>query len=102
MRAWLETVGADVARLKRAAQPRIAFMFSGQGPQHAGMAAELYRTRAVFRNAMDACERLARPYLERSLLEVIFSEDGGDAALINRTDYTQPALLAVEYALTEF
>ena len=101
LRAWLETVGADVARLKRAAQPRIAFMFSGQGPQHAGMAAELYRTRAVFRNAMDACERLARPYLERSLLEVIFSEDGGDAALINRTDYTQPALLAVEYALTE-
>ncbi|MGN6569996.1 MAG: type I polyketide synthase [Pseudolabrys sp.] len=101
LRTWLETTGAAVTKLKRLGKPRIAFMFSGQGPQHAGMAAELYRTRAVFRNAMDDCERLARPHLEHSLLEVVFAKGGGEEALVNRTDYTQPALLAVEYALAE-
>ena len=100
LRAWLETAGADAAKLKRAQKPRLAFMFSGQGPQHGGMAAELYRTRAVFRTAMDECDRLARPHLERGLLEVIFADDGRETALVNRTDYTQPALFAVEYALT--
>jgi acyl transferase domain-containing protein/surfactin synthase thioesterase subunit/acyl carrier protein len=98
---WLQTWGADPAKLKRASKRRIAFMFSGQGPQHAGMAAELYRTRSVFREAMDECGRLAAPYLQQDLLEVIFSEPGGENALVNRTDYTQPALFAVEYALSE-
>ena len=41
---------------------------------------------------------LAQPHLERGLLEVIFAADGQDA-LVNRTDYTQPALFAVEYGL---
>jgi acyl transferase domain-containing protein len=43
---------------------------------------------------------LAQPHLEEGVLDVIFSEDG-DEALVNRTDYTQPALFAVEYALAE-
>ena len=79
---------------------RIAFMFSGQGSQYAGMAADLYRTHSVFRDALDHCHALARPYLEQGLRDVIFDGDG-DQALVNRTDYTQPAVLAVEYALTE-
>ena len=72
-------------------------MFSGQGSQNAGMAAELYRTHSVFRNAMDRCRDLVAPHLERDLLEVIFAAESDDA-LVNRTDYTQPALFAVEYA----
>src|SRR6185437_13357412 len=35
------------------------------------------------------------------LLDVAFSHAGGERALVNRTDYTQPALFAVEYALTK-
>ncbi|MGB9394990.1 MAG: acyltransferase domain-containing protein, partial [Pseudolabrys sp.] len=62
------------------------------------MAAELYRTHSVFRNAMNRCHALAESYLERSLLDVIFAGDSDDA-LVNRTDYTQPALFAVEFAL---
>ena len=49
---------------------------------------------------MDRCHALAEPYLERGLLEVIFAADSDDA-LVNRTDYTQPAVFAVEYALAE-
>ena len=96
---WLRTA-AGPANLPRAGNTAIAFMFSGQGSQHPGMAAQIYRTHSVFRDAMDRCHALARPHLEHGLLDVIFAGDS-DAALVNRTDYTQPALFAVEYALTE-
>ena len=97
---WLRTVSEDSSRLQRTSKASIAFMFSGQGSQNAGMAAELYRTHSVFRNAMDRCRALVAPCLERDLLEVIFAAESDDA-LVNRTDYTQPALFAVEYALAQ-
>ena len=97
---WLKTTSKDASSLQRTSGAPIAFMFSGQGAQWAGMAAQLYRTHSVFRNAMDRCHALAQPHLEHGLLEVIFAREGGDA-LVNRTDYTQPALFAVEYALAE-
>ena len=98
--AWLRTATENASNLQSTSSAPIAFMFSGQGSQYAGMAAELYRTHSVFRNAMDRCHALAKPHLEQGLLDVIFAEDNGDP-LINRTDYTQPALFAVEYALAE-
>ena len=97
--AWLQTAGGS-SHLQRTSSAPIAFMFSGQGSQYAGMAAQLYRTHSVFRQAIDRCHALAEPYLEDGLLDVIFAQDS-DAALVNRTDYTQPALFAVEYALAE-
>jgi acyl transferase domain-containing protein/surfactin synthase thioesterase subunit/acyl carrier protein len=98
--AWLRAAREDASTLKPTGRAPIAFMFSGQGSQHAGMAAQLYQTHSVFRKAMDRCHALAQPYLEHGLLDVIFAE-GSDDALVNRTDYTQPALFAVEYALAE-
>jgi acyl transferase domain-containing protein/surfactin synthase thioesterase subunit/acyl carrier protein len=98
--AWLRTAREETSSLKPTSRAPIAFMFSGQGPQHAGMAAQLYQTHSIFRNGMDRCDALAQRYLEQSLLDVIFAE-GSDDALVNRTDYTQPALFAVEYALAE-
>ncbi|MGY3425337.1 acyl transferase domain-containing protein [Bradyrhizobium sp. F1.13.4] len=97
---WLQKASEDAVLLRRTSHAPVAFMFSGQGSQQAGMAAQLYRTSSVFRNAMDRCDALARPFLEKGLLDVIFAR-GGDGTLVNRTDYTQPALFAVEYALTE-
>jgi acyl transferase domain-containing protein/surfactin synthase thioesterase subunit/acyl carrier protein len=95
---WLRA--ADSAHLNGTNAGPIAFMFSGQGAQHAGMAAQLYRTHAVFRNAIDQCHALAQPYLKHGLREVIFAAPSDDA-LVNRTDYTQPALFSVEYALAQ-
>ena len=98
--AWLRTATKDPSRPQRTGSPPIAFLFSGQGSQHAGMAAKLYHTHSVFRAAMDRCHALAEPYLERGLLDVIFSSDN-DLTLVHRTEYTQPALFAIEYALVE-
>lgn len=95
---WLRNTRENASSLQRTSKAQIAFMFSGQGSQSGGMAAELYRRYSVFRNAMDECRALAAPYLERDLLKVVFTADSEDS-LVNRTDYTQPALFAVEYAL---
>jgi acyl transferase domain-containing protein/surfactin synthase thioesterase subunit/acyl carrier protein len=79
---------------------RIAFLFSGQGSQHVGMGAELYRHQPVYRAVIDRCAALLRDRLELPLLDVLFGKAGaGDA--IHQTAYTQPALFAVQAALIE-
>lgn len=79
-------------------QPRIAFIFTGQGSQYVDMGWELYRTQPTFRDALNKCDELLRPYLEHPLLTVLYPEDG-ISPVLDHTTYTQPALFALEYAL---
>jgi acyl transferase domain-containing protein len=86
---------AEVTRV-----PRIAFLFTGQGAQYAGMGKGLYEAEPVFRAVLDRCAQLLEPLLPRPLLEVLYPVQGEEAALSN-TAFTQPALFALEYALAE-
>lgn len=97
----VETDGVKTARVVRRDPPRLAFMFTGQGAQYAGMARGLYDSEPVFSEALDRCAVLLAPHLEQPLLSVLFPADG-DTSPLNDTAYTQPALFAVEYALTEW
>ncbi|MFI0731688.1 SDR family NAD(P)-dependent oxidoreductase [Streptomyces sp. NPDC021225] len=74
------------------------FVFPGQGPQWPGMARELLRTSAVFREGVEACAAAFEPFLDWSLLSLLSREEP-DAAAWNRADVVQPALFTTMMSL---
>jgi amino acid adenylation domain-containing protein len=83
---------------RRRPAPRVAFLFTGQGAQQAGMGRLLFATQPTFRRALETCDEILRPHLEAPLLSVLYPPDGAPSP-IDRTAYAQPALFALEHAL---
>ncbi|MFD5094554.1 SDR family NAD(P)-dependent oxidoreductase [Amycolatopsis thailandensis] len=78
----------------------VAVVFPGQGSQYPGMASRLYEDLPGFAEAFDEVCAELDPHLDRPLAEVVFAAAGTpEAALLDRTDFTQPAVFAVEVAV---
>ncbi len=78
---------------------KVAFAYTGQGSQWAGMGAALYEREPVVQTVLDCCEDVFRAYKGTSLLDVMFAQNGDEADLKN-TEWEQPALYALECSLT--
>jgi acyl transferase domain-containing protein/acyl carrier protein len=77
------------------------FLFSGQGSQYVGMARELYRDEPSFRADVDACCEALVAHVGCDLRELLYpaDTDATAAARLTETQYAQPALFVIEYAL---
>ena len=123
--------GGDPARLlssyQESAERPVVFLFSGQGAQYNGMARDLYADEPVFRDALDRCAALLMPHLGTDIRALIFDEPETEStkgtngsgheiheprtvdhstlntqhAKLTETQFAQPALFAVEYALAQ-
>jgi acyl transferase domain-containing protein/acyl carrier protein len=80
-------------------QPKITFLFTGQGSQYSGMGKALYETQPIFKQQVDRCADLFQPYLDIPLLTLLF--DPAYADRLDQTQYTQPVMFTVEYALAK-
>lgn len=76
----------------------IIFMFPGQGSQYPKMAMELYETIPEFAAYIDKGVAIANIHLNCNLLNIICDPH---QEKIHRTEYAQPALFIIEYALAQ-
>ena len=80
----------------------VAFLFTGQGAQYAGMGVGLYRAEPVFADVMRACAEIVGAIDGRDLVGHLYG-DGADAPSarerILQTDIGQPLILALQYSL---
>lgn len=72
---------------------RLAMMIGGQGTQYAGMGLALAAAYPVCRETMDACSRILADHCDVALPEIL-----NDAALLEQTQYAQPAIFSTAYA----
>jgi len=83
---------------------RLAFLFPGQGAQHPGMARDLYKNEAVFREVLDECAAILAPEIGRNLIDLIVPpQDRLEemATTLRDTSLAQPAIFSVSYALAK-
>ncbi|MGY3749496.1 ACP S-malonyltransferase [Vagococcus acidifermentans] len=72
---------------------KTAFVFSGQGAQYTGMGKEFYDTFPVYKELIDKASEV----LQLDMPELMFNNQ----ELLNQTEYTQPAILAMSVAASQ-
>ncbi|MBC3917143.1 amino acid adenylation domain-containing protein [Undibacterium sp. CY18W] len=82
-----------------ARNPRIGFLFTGQGSQYSGMARDLYAQQPDFRQALDAADAAMARDLGMSVVALMHDDSYNER--LQQTAFAQPALFALGYALAK-
>ncbi|WP_283139397.1 type I polyketide synthase [Rhizohabitans arisaemae] len=82
---------------RAAEEPRLVFVFPGQGSQYVGMARELLSFEPAFRSMFERCERAMRPYLDWSLQDQLNADE--EASQLHRDEVVQSLLFAIQVSL---
>ena len=90
---------AEVSQAAPAAR-KVAFAYTGQASQWPGMGEALYASEPVFRAVLDRCDAVLAQERGASLLNVMFGRPGA-AGNLDDPQWKQPAIYALECALTE-
>jgi len=111
-------------RVEAKARPRL-FLLPGIGDQYVGMAHDLYLKHAAFRDEIDRCAQILEPHLGVDIREILYPANerwkqtanargidlkrmlgraaddppDPDSVRLNSTQFVQPILFAVEYAM---
>lgn len=85
---------------------RVIFGFTGQGSQYAKMAYDIYQEHPYFKQIIDECCIQIQADINIDLRIFLFPKTREETSFANEklreTQYTQPALFIVEYALAKF
>ncbi|MDZ7335182.1 MAG: amino acid adenylation domain-containing protein [candidate division KSB1 bacterium] len=91
----LPTIAKGTAVLNSRA--KVVFVFPGQGAQWWAMGHELIQSQTVFRETIEACDKIIRQYADWSLLHQFTANES--ESQLDRIDIIQPALFALQVGL---
>ncbi len=86
--------------------PKVAFLYTGQGSQYVNMLRPLYNAEPIVAETFAEADRVMTPLLGKPLTDFVFVDQDDPAAVakadddLRQTAITQPAVLAIDLALT--
>lgn len=97
----IESLAANAteAPLAENAKPSVVFMFPGQGSQYVNMCRDLYQQESAFREMADQCFNIANRLSGKDIKAIVFAANATQE--IDNTEFTQPVLFIIEYALAQ-
>ena len=86
--------------------PKVAFLYTGQGSQYANMLSGLRAAEPIVAETFAEADRIMTPLLGKPLTQFVFVDPADASAVakaeedLRQTEITQPAVMAIDFALT--
>ncbi|WP_081738878.1 hybrid non-ribosomal peptide synthetase/type I polyketide synthase [Mesorhizobium ciceri] len=93
---------AGMTREVSSSEPRVVFMFSGQGGQQIGMGRELYEQEPVFRSAIDECAKWLSELAHVDFRALLYRKGKSNGEFEPQLEVVmQPVIFATQYAMAK-